>query len=230
MPNLIYLEETLQKLKIREESGENVQADIEWTIKEINKYYPTEANTHNNRSNHNIDFKVRGDANFNAVGIGNSVVYNSQQITYQPNINFNAFFNTSGSKNDLLDSFNLFKNTCLWIYHNKPSAVPVSIVTILPVILLISGGNNSISTLFGLFGLSTITPLGIFVLMQTQFFSRDEPEYINNRFLAWSSRFMRILGLLCIMILVGIFVFVALIIRVMSQSFGVQFNKGGRNG
>ncbi|MHB8624583.1 MAG: hypothetical protein ACYDBJ_13280 [Aggregatilineales bacterium] len=214
---LDYLERTLRELEARKQLGENVQAEIDWVTQELDRY---QVNNHrasaSAQPSSNLSFKTGGNASFNAVGNNNTVNYNPQQINKHTHINPLVQLSQPGSSLDV--AVQIVWNTCLWIYNKKPSAVSVSLVTILPILFLFGAGKNNPVVALGTIGLFTITPLGLYVLSGTHLFALDENDYKDNITLTLASKVMRILGILGVIVFVASFLLAVIILRAIMEA------------
>jgi len=191
----------LSDLRAKERQGQKVTAEIERILSEITKLETPVSST--------IDVSVQGDAFGNAIGPNASVNadviarnynrqdfsstthrhehYSSNPTTYDPHP-----ANVEVIAGDIVAGW--FQRA----YNAAPHAVSVGLATILPVLFLFS--NNT--AILGVIGLLTITPIGVFVIVQTQFLRIPCEAYQENKPLYYASLFMTGAGFLTVILFV----------------------------
>lgn len=209
----------LSDLRAKERRGEKVKSEIEKILAEISNLETPPANSDpieqdqpqpNNRNWHsNIDMNVQGNAVGNAVGPNASVEaevianhYNPQQFTStthrHEHYSSNPTIYEPHPAHVEVVAGNIVASWFQRAFNAAPQAVSVGLATILPVLLIFSKD----TTVLGVIGLLTITPIGVFVLLQTQFLRVPREAYRNNKILYYASWFMTGTGALTIILFV----------------------------
>jgi hypothetical protein len=208
----LYIE--LSDLRAKERRGQNVKANIERVLAEINLLEsPIQVEVYDSSQPHqdyqSYDFNTQGDAIGNAVGPNASVEaevianhYNPQQFsnTTNQNVQYNSSPTAYGPHpahteviaGDIVSGW--FKKA----FYAAPKGVSIGLATILPVLFLLSED----TIIVGIIGLLTITPIGIYVLLQTRFLNIPHESYRENKLLYYATWFMMIIGVLSVILFV----------------------------
>lgn len=206
----------LSELRSKERRGQNVKADLEKVLTEINKLEKPvqQAPIHSpqpqrDRQPSNTDFNTRGDAVGNAVGPDASVEaeiianhYNPQQFssTTHRHENYSSGPASYGPHPAHVEvvAGEIVAGWFQRALNAAPQGISVGLATILPVLFLFSKD----AVILGVIGLLTITPIGVFVLLQTNFLRIPREAYRENKPLYYASWFMTGTGVLTVILFV----------------------------
>lgn len=209
----------LSGLRSRQRSGEDVNSEITQILVRIEdlerpvKERSTErAETSLDAQQSTINLDIGKDAVGNAVGAGARVEADIIAGTY--NTSNSQYFNTTTHRHENYGTGSTGyapqpahvevaagEIVAGWFqraFNAAPQAVSVGLATVLPVLFLFSPDTIAV----GIVGLLTITPVGIFVMLSTNFMRIPREAYRNNKLLFYASWFMSSAGILTVILFV----------------------------
>jgi len=206
----------LSELRSKERRGQNIKAEIARVIEEINKLEKPiqQAPVHSpqpqqDRQTSNIDFNARGDVVGAAVGPNASVEaeiiannYNPQQFSSTTHLHENdssgpTIYGPHPAHVEVVAG-EIVAGWFQRALNAAPQGVSVGLATTLPVLFLFSKD----AAILGIIGLLTITPIDVFVLLQTNFLRIPREAYRENKPLYYASWFMTGTGMLTVILFV----------------------------
>ncbi len=204
----------LSDLRARQRRGEKVQSEVDKILAEIDDLekpairVKSQLPPTSNNSRSSIDMDVEGDVIGGAFGTNASVQADVITKTYNP-----QSFSSTTHRHEHYGSASVYEPhpaqveviagniVAAWFqraFNAAPQGVSVGLATVLPLLLLFSHN----TTILGVIGLITLTPLGVFVLLKTSFMRIPREAYRDDKFLYYSSLVMSGTGVLSVILFV----------------------------